>query len=238
MKLDNNLLTQINNYLDHKLPEDERQAFERDIAVDAALAEEVKRQSIIREAVLRTEYKALFKQIHQELAAQEADQLRPETVIQPQVPTRVLPLRWYHWAMAASVVLLLGLGWFFFVESPDTEALYATHFSAQPKQPSVRIDPEIMGSPSQSTERTDSIQVVLAIQLLQAAKVELAIESLQRVARNSGNYWGRVAEWYLALAFLKNNKPEDARKQLLTIVQDTKHPYFQESVAILNELDQ
>ena len=237
MKLDNDLLTQINNYLDHNLTADERQAFESQIAIDLALQEEVNRQSIIREAVLRKEYKALFKQIHDELAAQEETTVIQETTAQSETLSRALPLRWYHWAMAASVTLLLGLGWLFFVKGPNAEKLYAANFSAQAKQPYRVSDPEIMGSPRQPTEQVDSIQVAQAIELLQKDVMQKATESLQNVAQSSGNHWGRVAEWYLALAYLKKDRIEEARKQLQAITQDKSHPYYQEATSLLNELN-
>ena len=236
MKLDNDLLTQLNNYLDHKLTADERQAFAQQIATDAALSEEVNRQSIIREAVLRKEYKALFKQIHDELAAQEEGRVLRETTAQPETPGRVLPLRRYYWAMAASVTLLLGLGWFFFGKGPDTAQLYAAHFSTQPKQPSRVIDPEIMGSPRQPAQQIDSVQVAKAIELLKVDNTSQAAESLRKVARESGNHWGRVAEWYLVLAYLKANDRNEAHKQLQPIIQDTNHPYYPEAITLQNEL--
>lgn len=237
MKLDNDLLTQINNYLDHKLTADDRQAFESQIAKDVALREEVNRQSIIREAVLRKEYKALFKQIHDELAAQEEGTAMRETTIQPEMPGRVVALRWHHWAMAASVVLLLGVGWFFFVKGPDADQLYTAHFSAQPKQPTRIPDPEIMGSSRIPSEQTDSIQVAQAIGLLQTDNTPKAAEALQKVAQESGNHWGRVAEWYLTLAYLKADERKKARKQLQSIIQDTNHPYYQDAATLLTELE-
>lgn len=237
MNLDNELLTQINKYLDYKLTEAERQSFDEQIKDDAELRQEVYRQSIIREAVLRREYKTLFRQIHEELVVQKkkGESLLPTP--QPETPAQKLPPRWTHWAMAASVVLLIGLGWFLFLKEPDNEKLYTANFSAQPKPHSRQTDPETMGGSGQSHPQTDSLQVEQAIRFLQVNDTQQAEKSFREVARESNNHWSRVAEWYLALTYLKKNDLEKARAMLRTMGQMAGHPYGSEAETLLKQIE-
>ncbi|WP_019986961.1 hypothetical protein [Rudanella lutea] len=237
MRVDDELLNRINAYLDHKLPQAERESFARQMAADSELAEEVKRQDVIREAVLRNEYASLIKGIRHELNAQEQaeEARRTETPVRPLNPVR--SVRWSYWAAAASLVLLAGVAWFFLNQGPDTERLYVDNFTAQPKQPPVSSDPELMGAGQPPTGESDSTQVMRALGVFNTANLSAVEPVLKQVATQSNSHWSRVAQWYLAMLYLKQGDVERARQQVQTIAAEANHPYQVEAARLKKELE-
>ena len=69
MDPDNELLDDINNYLNNTLPPESRTTFEARLLTDESLRDEVDLQQTIREGVLQLYYKNLFHTLHTELQA-------------------------------------------------------------------------------------------------------------------------------------------------------------------------
>ena len=86
----------IDQYLSGEMTAEERTAFERELVADAALAREVALQREIEGALTEPE----IEDLEQKLAE----------IMQPEGKVRTLRGDWRSWAVAASVVLLLGLG--------------------------------------------------------------------------------------------------------------------------------
>lgn len=69
MNPDNELLDEINDYLNNTLPPESRTQFEARLLTDETLRDEVDLQRTIREGVLHLYYKNLFRNLHNEMQA-------------------------------------------------------------------------------------------------------------------------------------------------------------------------
>lgn len=164
-----------------------------------------------------------------------------------------------YWSMAASIALLMGLGWFAYntFSGPDYGELYAANFEAYPNTvyTITRSDGE------QSLERdafaayeagdyekavtafldlktkggTTHTDFYLAQSYLHLGKDQEAIEALKRVILNDMGFKAE-ANWYLALAYLKS---EDEVNAITTLNRHIENfDYNREnSQALLKELD-
>ena len=116
----NNDLETIENYLTGQLSADERTRFETTLRTDPAVADALAFYVLAQhtaKADARTRRKA-------ELDALRQNPTDPPSIAELPLPTRsgspwAAPMRW---AAAASVALLLGLGWFFFQPNDSTMA--------------------------------------------------------------------------------------------------------------------
>lgn len=125
MELSEEIFHEIHQYLSGQGTPEERTSFESRMNTDEELAREVASQRRIRNGLKANEYKALFKDIHARLQSEGA---LPE---QPQAEnddTKILPLaadkanaRWLYFAAAASVLIAIGLVWYFNLGSQDPQ---------------------------------------------------------------------------------------------------------------------
>lgn len=118
MKLSEQTFHEIHQYLSGRGTPEERAAFESRMNADQELAQEVASQRRIRNGLKANEYKKLFRDIHAELQlegalpnARQADDRK----ILPIAPERRSNawVRWPYLAAAASVLLAVGLVWYF-----------------------------------------------------------------------------------------------------------------------------
>ncbi len=106
---------EIHQYLSGGGTPGERADFEKRMQADDALAKEVATQRRIRNGLKANEYKNLFKDIHARLQSEGAltDPEPEEGNILPLVPERRSVVRWPYIAAAASIVMAVGLTWYF-----------------------------------------------------------------------------------------------------------------------------
>jgi len=119
MELSEEAFHEIHQYLSSGGTAEERADFEKRMRADKALAGEVEVQRRIRNGLKANEYKKLFKDIHTEL---QNDGLLPDATGEddPEL-SRTIPLnpeggpvlRWPYIAAAASVLIAIGLVWYF-----------------------------------------------------------------------------------------------------------------------------
>ncbi|MBO9617192.1 MAG: hypothetical protein J7619_31185 [Dyadobacter sp.] len=116
MELSEETFHEIHQYLSGQGTPEERAAFERRMNADEELAREVASQQRIRNGLKANGYKALFKDIHAQL---ESEGALPG---KPQADAKIVPLapdharanaRWPYLAAAASVLIAVGLVWYF-----------------------------------------------------------------------------------------------------------------------------
>jgi len=119
MELSEEAFHEIHHYLSGGGTPDERTAFEERMRADQALAGEVEVQRRIRNGLKANEYKNLLKGIHAQL---ENDGLLPlGTVDADPERGKIIPLngegrpamRWPYFAAAASILVAIGLIWYF-----------------------------------------------------------------------------------------------------------------------------
>ncbi|WP_342084920.1 hypothetical protein [Dyadobacter sp. OTU695] len=119
MELSEEAFHEIHQYLSGGGTPEERAAFEERMRADQALAGEVEVQLRIRNGLKANEYKNLFKDIHAQL---ENDGLLPSGAVEADPEQgKIVPLneeggsalRWPYFAAAASILIALGLIWYF-----------------------------------------------------------------------------------------------------------------------------
>lgn len=134
---------QIHAYLRGEGSPEERTAFEQQMNQNPELAQEVASQKRIKTGLKANENKRKFQDIHAQLKAAGA---LPEVIVKPtpveeeieeEVATKVTPLwSWSRLAVAASVILAVGMGWYIYSTSQPTP----TQVAVTPEPPNTKPD--------------------------------------------------------------------------------------------------
>lgn len=82
--------------------------------------------------------------------------------------------------------------------------------------------------------QTDEIRFFLGVSEMEQNKISQAITTFLAIS-SSGDY-GEMAEWYRALAYLKGDRPEQAKPLLQAIAQNERHHYARMAQEILAAL--
>ena len=304
MELDAIRLDQLNRYLTGRLTESEKAAFDRDLATNEALRVELEVQRQIRTAYQISHQKALVHAAQASLnaggqlwkpAPAQPRQSMPQHEISDQgrsipfQPSRKRHIGWPQYAMAASVVLALGIGWFALRPEPpkrnaplarkvtpstlpttpsepttpvaaqttaiasatrkktmpakatDGEVLFATYFTPVLRKRAVAPDPTRLTArpdlPPPERIAADTVAIKLGIALLKRGKTRAAIRELEPTTRCVLPDWQANARWFLALAYLRNNQPRQARVQLQLLTTDSTRLYKAEAGQLLNKMN-
>ncbi|GAA4403092.1 hypothetical protein GCM10023187_18830 [Nibrella viscosa] len=259
MELSDELLEQINAYLSGRMAVAEKDRFETQLRQDADLRREVASQREIKEGIAMIAQKQRFRQLHADLEKRglltETDNsvLKNDNIAAPAEETKVIsfPARqsvfranWTYWAAAATIVLVVGLGWMFFRDQSGgqqvarNEQLFNSVFATDLKPaPILPTDPDRVAAP-EITPATlqDSVRLQEAVTALRQGRTQAAIQRLRPMVQRAPGHWQASAQWYLALAYLKNNQPEQARQTLSEIAALNGHPYQQEARALIGQL--
>ncbi|KAA9340400.1 tetratricopeptide repeat protein [Larkinella humicola] len=260
MELSEELLEQIGDYLSDRMAPAEKAGFENRMQSDESLRQEVAMQLEIKQGLAFLAQKQRFKTLHSDLEKRgllKDEALKPETdESQPaEIPVIELPtsrrteLRqsWSYFSTAASVLLLVGLSWALFQNWSDKQALMAQneksfeiYFSPVPKpQPVLPIDPDRVAAPVEPAQaRSDSVRLTEAIDALQQNDTRLAISQLTSISQGKSGHWTATAYWYLALAYLKAQQREEARKMAQQLADQNGHPYQQEARELIEHIQQ
>ena len=169
---------------------------------------------------------------------------------------------WYgnfgKWSIAASVVLLVGLGWFFNnLFSTNYEELYENNFQQYPNT----VYSITRGESAKSIEgdafvayetgdfqkalynfhaineedRNDYVDFYMAQSYLQINQMEKSKEHFQKVIDENGEF-AAEAHWYLALIAIKQEDNEMAKQQLNELI--SKYDYNKDKATeLLSELN-
>ena len=128
MELSEETFHEIHQYLSGQGTPEERAAFEGRMNADTELASEVASQRRIRNGLKANEYKKFFKDIHTQLQSEGALPANPqagndEAKIVPLVPENhsKTGVRWPYLAAAASVLIAVGLVWYFNFTPENTQ---------------------------------------------------------------------------------------------------------------------
>lgn len=147
--------------------------------------------------------------------------------------------RMHYLAIAATVVLLLGLGWYISI-SNSMNSLYDEFYEVYPNQ-EITItrnqDDSDKVRAFSAYEAGDYTQAIshfrllsdteagqyrdfyIGLSYLAMARPEQAVEFLQKAVSDGGEYQG-IAKWYLSLAYLKKGEKEDASTLLREIANE------------------
>jgi len=258
MRLSEEQYELIEAYLTNELSEKDKAAFESDMRADAELASEVDRQ---RE--LRLGLRALG--IERALQRAEADY---KASVASDSPVSIRPLlNWRYWAVAASVAILLSIGYYSYQARTDREAelAYNEAFASESG------DELLKGFRRGSRSKTADKQLLDALTKYKAGKYDQVIEQLITMPVDKQTIYYKnyllglsylannqalesisplkmamqapdasirqKAEWFLALAYVKSNENELAQPILTKISNDDANPFHSLAQKVLQKIN-
>jgi tetratricopeptide (TPR) repeat protein len=225
--MDDSTLEYIERYLDGELSAAELTAFETRLRDDPAFAFAVEQQQEIIHAI----------------SDQEVDELEAKLqIIFQENRTKAAPVplhrRLYFQLAAIGLVLVLSIWVFKTLPGPqkDPEALYAQYFEPYSIPSHFRSGTDSADSQTlalQSYEKGEYAKAAVAFReiisenpdklwvylldgicRMESDQLQESRESFDTIISNGDNLFLEQAKWYLALSFLKENRPADARPLL------------------------
>ncbi|GAB3805215.1 hypothetical protein GCM10028819_38080 [Spirosoma humi] len=253
----------IEAYLTNELSAVDQLAFENDLKADAELRAEVDRQRDIR---LGLRALGIERALEQAKAQYKATFAPAEIPLVSQPVVRPL-VSWRYWAAAASVVGMLGVGYFAYQQTTSRQAdiAYAETFSSDPTADLMKDFPSGQVLPSVRNQFMDAMatyksgkydEVIDQLKTLPADKQTLpyrnyflglsylankqpieAIPLLIKAQAASSGKLQQKAEWFLALAYVKNSQKEKALPILKRISTDKAHPFQSLAKRVLEKVE-
>jgi tetratricopeptide (TPR) repeat protein len=171
------------------------------------------------------------------------------------------PLYWWIGLAAAAVIALVFLFRLVLTEPVNSQALFAQHFEPYPNVERVitrnQQNAESLDMQAYANYELGRYQeaVLLFDQLIAAEPENLshrfyralanltldqaasAIPELKKVAQSDTSRYASAANWFLALAYLQKERLEEARSLLDQISKQSQHPYHEEALALLQQID-
>lgn len=216
-------------YLSGDLPDEAMIQYENLLKSDSELQMELNLQKAIlkglREKVLMERLKT-FSSEDETVQKKMADLFKLAPTITVQRP-------YFRYGIAASLLILLGISVWFYTNNQKNQALFASYFKEEVIQKP--FDPEIMGSPKEDGQHKDLVST--AINDLKANKIDASLKKLMQVREDGSQYWKQVSEWYIALAYLKDNQRANAIDLLQKISKDSSHIYQKNAELTLSEIN-
>jgi hypothetical protein len=231
----------IEKYLEKSLTAAEQQAFDERLT-DPTFAHEVK---LYKEALMSI-YTLGDTRIKGILQEEETKRVPPQYLeaTTPEISSPLKVRRW--WAMAASFLIVVSVGYWAYSKTNTPEALFASKFEAYK---SFSFDPNSRGKTEETTltevyraysnekyrifityfekfnDLTNDELFLMANAYLGIGNSEKAITILLNIAANNANTHKDSAEWYLALAYLKQGNTAECRKWLEKIKANPNNVY-------------
>jgi len=253
----------IEAYLKQELSTKDQASFEDDMKADAELRAEVDRQRDLRLGL-----RALGIERALERARAQYKMTVPTADSIDKKPTIVRPLfTWRYWVAAASVVLVLGIGYYGYQQTASRQAdmAYAETLAAD------ATDELIKGFPSGGVPAETRTTFLDAFTNYKAGKYDQVIDQLANLpadkqtihyknyflglsylankqttkaipllskAREAPSSKIRLkADWFLALAYVKTDQKEKALPMLRRISADKTNPFHSLAQQVLRKID-
>ncbi len=240
------LLERIETYLLGQMEEAETQSFESEIADNEQLAMEVEQ---VKSLFTGIEASAIRERVGELIAAEET-QKQGKSI-------RFRSVFAIGFAVAAAVAVLLAVFLWPKTEAQQLDALYAEFKTPDPGLPgkmgssnNYALDDAMVDYKQGNWEvaiskfetlandesASDTVLYYLAMCFAESGRDAEAIDYLKR-AENLGGEYQQKAEWQHALMDLKRNEPVQVRYSLQRIASNPEHPYYHESVHLLEKLN-
>lgn len=247
MKLTEEQYELIEAYLKNELSASDRTSFEADMTTDADFRTEVDRQRDLRLGLRAIGIERTLERARAQYSLTVAEPARTN----PQ-PTIVRSLStWRYWAVAASAVLVLGIGFYAYQQTVGqrTDVAYADTMTEELTKgfPSDNLPPQVRtqfldaltnykaGKYDQVIERLKTLPAdkrtvyyknyFLGLSYLANQQPTEAIPLLNGALATPSAPLRQKAEWCLALAYVKNDQNEKALPILTRISTDKAHPF-------------
>ncbi|GAB3902388.1 hypothetical protein GCM10028803_28980 [Larkinella knui] len=249
MKLTQAQFELIEAYLNHELSETDRLSFERDLQAEDELRSAVDRQ---REMRLGLQAVGIQRALERAKTQYKENALADGAATKP--AARVLPLNGLrYWAAAASVVVVLGVGYYAYQQTASRQADLAytetftdndevmknfpsehvstqtrtTFFEAFKNYKAGNYD-RVIGQLKTLPADKQTIHYknyLLGLSYLANRQPTEAIPLLDKARQTALPELHQKTEWFLALAYVKNNQKERALPLLKRISSDQAHPF-------------
>lgn len=240
MKIDNSItkdkFERIEQYLLNRMPDSERIAFETQLASDFTLKQKVEDLKILLEGIETESLKEKLNTFHEDLTSK----IKP---LNHTSETKTVSISWYKkYGIAASIILLLGLGFLWIINQDNTQKLYTKYYTPDPGLPSLMSSDndsnfqfnDAMVTYKQGDYKTaiskwnvllepepknDTLNYFIGSAYLANKQATTAITYLEKVS----TYFKDEANYYLGLAHLKNDNIQLAKKYLnFSTIDDSK----------------
>ncbi len=166
------------------------------------------------------------------------------------IPKQNKTFQWIAIAASFIGIVLISIFSIYYYSSTDSSNLYAEYFQPYPNEVAPLVRGENDDSPISEAFNAYELEnyelsanlfeninedyslLYAGISNLELNQNQKAIDQLKTLSLQNGKYQD-AAEWYLALAYLKNNETEKAKELLNSIVQN--HQQFSEQASELLE---
>ncbi|MEL6560779.1 MAG: tetratricopeptide repeat protein [Bacteroidota bacterium] len=226
MEAEHSRLEKIERFLRGELNTEEKEAFEKEIASDETLKEEIANFSRILKGMEASSIREEIRSIHERKSTNTNSN------------SGRVGLNWFY-RIAAAFLVIFSI-WYLASQNESNEKLFSTYFSPYPDAVSVRggdnqkvseamrmyssgMYREAITSLSQVPEEARQyadIRFYLALSLLATDQTKQAIELLEQLYQINNNRFLPQIRWYLALAYLKSDQPQVCAEYLATIQPD------------------
>ncbi len=237
----------IERYLEGELKPEEKTAFENRLRTEATLVEEVALHQHLRKGIQSDGRTRMLDMLA------GADRKMP--AYHP--PAQVIPFgeatRRRFYQIAAAVILLLIPLYLVLDYNRKPSKLFTAYFTPYQSVTVASGDPLAQAMQEYQQQNYAQALPILEKMLSQdgnqdttlfyqgnsslaLGKTDEAIASFARITASPGNPFYHEAQWYLALAYLKEKQTSAARNQLQAITADNSHPYYNRAAELLQKL--
>jgi tetratricopeptide (TPR) repeat protein len=232
-------LERLDQYLDRALPEDERYQLELELRQNAALRAELEALQLARQAVVSHGLRARVRRLHPDLMSELAPATPPDARVVA-LP-RFRPNPWLRRVAASVLLLLVGLGGYWWTRA-DADRIYDATFTPY-HLPVARGQASALSpidslyqagrygavadryrAATRPTPRDRFLAGVAYLQLGRATEAVAAFEALRAVA--DPLRFKEETDFYLALAYLRADRPDAALALFEHIRQQPTHTYY------------
>lgn len=259
MKLTEEQYELIEAYLGNELSATDRASVEADMAADAEFRAEVDYQRSVRTGLQMLGIEQAVNRAKAQYVAGQAANASPTLVRPLGQPDRS---RWQYWAAAASVVLLLGVGYGAY-QYNSRQSYTSSLLSAQ-------SDDLLKEFPREGLSASARDQLVTALEAYRAGEYDKVIENVKALPENRQTVYYKdyllglsylanrepvqaipllqsalatpspvlrqKAEWILALAYVKNGQNEKALPILTRVSTNKANPYRKQAQQVLQKI--
>ncbi|RYF87268.1 MAG: hypothetical protein EON98_01065 [Chitinophagaceae bacterium] len=230
----------LERYLHHRLTPAERIEFESQLSANVSLQSKLVEVRLLMVAIGEPALQEKLNDFHREM---------PATAKEYHIRSKSSHLK--NWLIAASVLLIVGVGGWLLLNGNSNEKLFASYFRPDPGLitamsatdnyvfEKAMIDYKRGDYPS-AIQAWDSLQKIqpendtlnyfLGVANLANENPKQAVMYLQKVTVSATGFFKDDAYWYLGLALMKEGKKEEAK----TVIQKSTHPSKEELLQKLN----
>lgn len=247
MSIEPNLLSEIERYLQDELSLSEKEAFEEKIKQDPLLAREVENHRTAIFLIKAGSIQTLKGKLEQ------YSEYNPST----KKTSSVIFQKWYVWAAAASVAIIISVLLLRPYDTKDPDELFIAYFQAPATDrqilrgdstTDVKIQAFVSYEQGQYKEALavfekvlneqphDEILFYAAAAALADGQSEKAISYLNALLKEPTTLYRSRAQWYLSLAYLKDGESEKSKSLLNDLVKQAGS-YQERAKNLLHDLN-